>query len=266
MATSFQERPKISVNVVATEDLNKRIKQVRMDGLKKSGDSEKVFSVGLYDIDESLKYFFENVISPTVVENNEKINVPVLYGNQERWNSMKQQGYYRDGKSKLVLPLIMYKRNNISQNEQLQFPRVDDLYHISKIKWDKNNRYDNFSILSKQLSKSNKYALTSIPNYIVLTYDVILWTSYIEQLNDLAEQVLFYRNTYWGDKSKFLFRTDIDSIDSVVEISTGQERLVRSNMTLTTNGYVLPESVGSKMTTKMSISSIKLNFNGEIEQ
>ena len=42
-----------------------------------TGDSNKTFSVGIQDIDESIMYYFDNVIQPYVYQNGERISVPM---------------------------------------------------------------------------------------------------------------------------------------------------------------------------------------------
>ena len=59
----------------------------RSEQMSRKGDSYKQFSVGLEDIDESIFYYFNNVIKPFVYQNKERIAVPVIYGNPERWKS-----------------------------------------------------------------------------------------------------------------------------------------------------------------------------------
>ena len=53
------------------------------------GDDVKPFTVGIQDIDESVFYYFENVIKPFVIQNGEKISVPVIYGSPEKWKSFR---------------------------------------------------------------------------------------------------------------------------------------------------------------------------------
>jgi hypothetical protein len=76
-------------------------------------DNVKQFTLGLRDIDESIFYYFNNVIKPSVMQNNAKKNVPVLYGSPERWHSVQKEGFYRDRNGKIQLPLIMVKRDSI---------------------------------------------------------------------------------------------------------------------------------------------------------
>ena len=62
----------------------------RSEKMSRKGDSYKQFSVGLEDIDESIFYYFNNVIKPFVIQNGERIPVPVIYGNSERWNQIQK--------------------------------------------------------------------------------------------------------------------------------------------------------------------------------
>lgn len=271
MGREFTDLPKVSENIVF-EDISKRIADInlRQDDLTET-PAEKPYSVGLYDIDEALGYFLDEVLKPTVIENNQSIQVPVIYGSPERWQSMKKQGYYRDGKSKLILPLIMYRKTNISRNDAMYFPRLDQLYYVSAKKWDNKNKYDKFSVLTKKDGRTNdnwqsstdRYALTSIPNYVIISYEGVVWTSFVEQMNKLIEKITFKDNTYWGDPKKFKFRTEVESFDTAVELNTETERMVKANFTMTLYGYILPEDIDGKLTTRTALSPKKIFFDIE---
>ena len=56
----------------------------RGDKVSLRGDKVKPFSIGIKDIDESIMYYFKNVIKPFVVQNGQRIEVPVMYGAPER--------------------------------------------------------------------------------------------------------------------------------------------------------------------------------------
>ena len=83
------------------------------------GDTVKLMTVGLQDIDSSIIYYFENVIRPNIVKNGQRLPVPVIYGSPERWKSVQEDGFYRTKDGKLMLPLIMFKRNSIEKNYTL---------------------------------------------------------------------------------------------------------------------------------------------------
>ena len=57
--------------------------------------------------------YFKNIIKPNVVQNGQQIAVPVIYGSPERWKSVQADGFYRDASGRLMVPLIMFKRENI---------------------------------------------------------------------------------------------------------------------------------------------------------
>ena len=82
-------------------------------------DKVKDISIGLEDIDYAIKYYFDTIIKPSVVQDGQRIDVPVRYASPERWKSVQQDGYYRDTNGKLVLPVIMYKRDSVEKNRSL---------------------------------------------------------------------------------------------------------------------------------------------------
>lgn len=70
-------------------------------------DNVKKFSIGLRDIDETIVYYFNNVIRPSVIQNSTRKNVPIIYGSPERWAAVQKDGFYRDKNGKIQAPLIM---------------------------------------------------------------------------------------------------------------------------------------------------------------
>jgi hypothetical protein len=66
------------------------------------GDDTKTISIGLEDHDNTILYYLENVIKPTVTQNNRQIAVPIIYGSPERWKSVQADGFYRDKNGKIM--------------------------------------------------------------------------------------------------------------------------------------------------------------------
>ena len=62
----------------------------------------------------------------------------------------------------------------------------------------------------------------TFPDYVTLTYDFIIWTTYIEQMNKIVERVV-YSDAYWGDPNKMRFRTQVDSITDATEVGDGRD-------------------------------------------
>ena len=70
------------------------------------GDTVKPFTVSIQDIDEAIMYYFQNVIRPFVIQNGNRIEVPVIYGAPERWKSVQRDGYYKDKNGAIMAPLL----------------------------------------------------------------------------------------------------------------------------------------------------------------
>ena len=68
----------------------------------RSGDNIENPEVTLVDMDSSIMFYFENVIQPSVEDNEENVKVPIMYASPERWNSIKKQGFLRDKKRQII--------------------------------------------------------------------------------------------------------------------------------------------------------------------
>lgn len=215
--------------------------------LKDSDD--KVFSVGIKDIDDAVMYYFTEVLRPAVVQNNTRINVPVIYGNPENWKSIQDDGYYRDQKGKGMAPLIMFKRNSVTQNRnlgnKLDGNKAHNLQFFEK-KYSARNQYSNFAVLNNR-SPEKEYLVSITPDYVTVEYTCMIWTYFVEQMDSLIESFNFASRSYWGDPKRFLFYSNIDSFTDTISYDLGDDRLVRNSFTLTINGYLIPDTEMSKI-------------------
>ena len=223
---------------IENENLKKRINQKTV-----KDDSHQDFSVGIKDIDESIHYYFNNVIRPTVLQNGKKKKVPIIYGNQERWKAVQKDGFYRDKNGKVQAPLIMYKRTGLEKNRSLG-NKVDadspqNLVIFEK-KYSRKNFYDRFSILNNR-KEQREYQGVVIPDYVTLTYSCIIFTDYIEQNNKIIESINYASDSYWGDPNKFKFRSSIDSYETETDVAQGTDRVTKTTFSITLNGYIIPD-------------------------
>jgi len=212
-----------------------------------NGDTTKKFSIGIKDIDEAIMFYFENVLQLSVYQNNNQVAVPIIYGSPEKWKSVQRDGYYRDGAAKIMSPLIMFKRRSIEQNRALGNKLDGNKVHnvqLFKKAYSRRNIYDDFHLLQNQ-KLEDEYIVTVTPDYVTLTYECIIWTNFVEQMDKLVEAINFASNSYWGDVSRFQFLTRIDSFEDALAYETGEDRLVRTNFTLNLNGYLIPDSINA---------------------
>ena len=230
-------------------------------------DNVKNISVGLMDIDAAIMFYFNNVIKPTVVENDETIKVPLMYSNPERWNSIQKNGYLVDNKKQLLIPLIVFKRNSISKDETMSVDKIDPLnpklFRTFQSKYSKKNRYDNFSV-QQGLNKTKELYTVGVPDYVNLEYEFIVWTSYTEQMNSIIEKVIWSEGSYWGEDGKFKFRTSIDNYTDASEFTVNSERLIRTTFLVTLKGYLIPEEFNNVVTTQKALTPKRILIGDDV--
>jgi hypothetical protein len=209
------------------------------------GDTVKPFSVGIQDLDEAIMYYFQNVIRPFVMQNGNRIEVPVIYGSPERWKSTQKDGYYKDKNGAIMAPLIMFKRNSIEKNRNLgnkldaNYP---NLYGVMKKKYDTKNFYSNFGVLNNRKPEQQFYAVT-IPDYVTVTYSCMVYTYYVEQLNGIVEAINYTSDSYWGNPQRYQFKAAINSFNIVTEVPQDNVRVVRSTFDIKLYGYIIPNTL-----------------------
>lgn len=209
------------------------------------GDTTKPFSVGIQDIDEAIFYYFQNVIKPSIIQNGARLSVPVIYGSPEKWKSYQKDGYYRDQKGKIMAPLIMFKRTDITKNRQIA-NKLDannpNLFQVFTKTYSPKNAYDNFKVLNNRIPQKEYYAVI-MPDYVTVTYEVAVFTYYVEQLNKIIESMEYASDAYWGNPQNFQFKATIDSFGFQTELSQSDERVVRSTFSIKINGYIIPDTI-----------------------
>jgi hypothetical protein len=212
-------------------------------------DDTKLINVGLEDHDDAILYYLENVIKPTVTQNDRQIQVPIIYGSPERWKSIQTDGFYRDKNGKTMVPLIMFKRESFEKNRalgnKLDGNVVHNVQYFEK-QYSKRNVYDNFAVLRGQ-KQQKEYILGVIPDYITLTYKLSIYTDYVQQMNKIIEALEFASDSYWGDPEKYQFRAVITSFPTPVLLENATDRANRSEITLTLQGYIIPNSINVAM-------------------
>jgi hypothetical protein len=229
-------------------------------------DKTKQYSIGIQDLDESVFYYFQNVIKPFVYQNGTRREVPVLYGASERWNQYQKDGSYRDKNGAIMLPIIVIKRNSISKDRTVA-NKLDanqpNLYGTWSKQFSKKNFYSNFSSLNNR-KPVEKFHIVAQPDYVTLEYSCLIQTYYMEQLNKVIEACEYASDSYWGNPERFQFRAFIDSFTTATELTQGQDRLVKGEFTLRLRGYIIPDTIQKELNaTKVYNSKAKITITTE---
>lgn len=222
--------------------------------------------IGLYTIDSAILKYLQNSIKPVVTQQGKQIQVPVIYGNPERWKSAQQDGNIRDKNGMIMLPIMMLRRKSIKENK-INSPVNKYQSYTFQTKWNSRNIYDRFAALNNVIP-SQVYTTTVIPDFYDINYEAMIWTEYMEQMNTIVENVTFESNEYWGEENNYKFIVKISQVDNSTELPNNSARLVRSQFSIDVKGYILPKSAldaagKASMTSKLQYSPKKTVFTEE---
>ncbi len=219
--------------------------EYRNRGLDTKAEELSKISVSLVDIDTAIIKYMDDVIQPFVVQDELKVQVPILYANPERWKNTRKDGVLRDTRGKLQIPLIMIKRDNIRKNtlnNPINKYLERDFYSTL---WNPRNKYDRFAI-QNGINESKRYVSVMYPDFYDVQYSCMIWTEYQQQMNLLVEQISFEVENYWGENNKYKFKTSVEEYTNSVELPQRSDRIVRSEFRMTVKAYLLPEATIDK--------------------
>ena len=105
-----------------------------------------------------------------------------------------------------MTPLISLRRNNIVERDTLktlgvnQNPAGND--YVYQNKHTITNQYDRFSVL--QGTKPGKeFYVSPVPEFVDVSYEMLIWCEYTEQLNSIVEDIMPVGGFAWGTSWKF---------------------------------------------------------------
>lgn len=246
---------------VLTNRYNRGTDTKEVDGLSSP------VGIDLYTVDNAILKYLQLKIKPVVTQNGKQIQVPVIYGNPERWKSVQQDGSIRDKNGMILLPIMMLRRTNIKKNA-INNPTNKYQNYTFKTGWNSRNIYDKFAALNS-ITPSEVYHSTMVPDYYDISYETMVWTEYMEQMNKLVENISFESNEYWGEDNNYKFISKIDNYELLTELPANNARLVRSKFTIDVKAYILPsfmlDKTGNKTpTTRLVYTPKKVVFSTEI--
>ena len=198
----------------------------------------KDISIALYDVDYAIKWHLENIIQPTITEDNVVIPVPVLFSSGEKWAAVQKHGYLRDNQGKLLTPLIMLKRNAVTKRDDILDIKVLETPEARitfEKKYSSHNRYDKFSVTNGK--PTSEYYSVDVPKFVQVEYDVLCWTNNTSQLNEIVEQLIWFDGKAFGDTHKFNTYIDAPTFETIN--STGEDRIVRATLAMRTKAHIL---------------------------
>jgi hypothetical protein len=226
-------------------------------------DREYIKGVKLIDVDTTIAEYMTSIIIPDLEENGNVLKAPLIYGNAERWAGARRDGYIRDERGRIQIPLVMFKRNSIERNDLMS-----NFQEINKIstykKYSQKNKYERFSIQNGVAPVQELYEI-NVPHYVTVTYEVMIWTSFTEHMNKIVEAFQYATDRYWGKEDGYKFKVKIDSFDNQQEVGAGSERVIRTTFNMVVNAYLLPERYNEKPVVKKSRTVKRIIFGVETD-
>jgi len=240
----------------------------REKNISTRGDRTKDVSIGLIDIDTAIIKYIEEKIKPSIIQDGERIKVPVMYGFPERWQTIQEKGYLREHSGRMLSPIIVFKRDSLEANRNIS-TKIDANnprnFHVFAQNYTKANQYDNFSAVTNR-QPVKEFRLIVVPEYCTLRYSAVIFTNHLEQNNKVIEAFQYAANTYWGEENRFLFRSNISTFNTSTEYSAGDDRTTRTNFEIVLNGYTIPDTVNRDISyPKKFYSKSQIIFNLETD-
>lgn len=232
------------------KDVIDRSTQVRRDN-----DTVGNFSINISDIDEVVVDHLHS-LDITVTDNGNKVKVPILYANPERWKAIKNDGYLRDANGKIQLPVLVFSRSGMDHdaaymtfNRHLTYPIL--------LKYSQKNRYTKFNILNKNKARVGEIYNIRMPDHMTFNYSFMVWTEKNEQMNDIIQTINFSLNDYWFSKKGARFRVSSEPYTHTTEVGQDDNRYALTEFSITLRGYILPNVIDATQVTTQKQFSIK---------
>lgn len=243
-----------------SEDSINRAYETRRDN-----DTFRTPAITLYDIDYAIMYYLKNEINCQIEQNEEIIDVPIVYASAEIWSQLQGKGYLRDKQGKMLAPYGVIRRMSMSEDDRIKKLDVNiaplgSNIHITP-------KYRNFeNIRDKHRSTQNsnfsdEYYISVMPEFYRIEYELTFFTYYIEQMNKIVQDIIPTSNFVWGDSYKF--RTLVGDVSFEDINPSNSERLVKCSMPLTVDGRLQSEFELRKSTIQKAYSIKRVVFRTE---
>jgi hypothetical protein len=260
-----------------------------------SSDSDFIPSLKIEDVDRAFFELFQSSLPlfyrSSKNSDGEQKRIPVIFSTGERFAIATKKEPVRDKNGALILPLISITRSGISQenskgggindrqNELIikrKISKEDPLYQSTQ-KTSNDFFESSGRVFYPRLEKGiYETIVIPMPKYFTLSYEVTIWTQYLQQMNDVMQVMMgsylqpgarnikidtkqgYWLVAYFGDEV---------SQDSNVSDFSDSERLLKASFTASVPAYlILPEFPGSMKPIKKFISAPEITFNSVPKQ
>jgi len=212
----------------------------RANEVRRDNDIIRTPKITIEDIDFAIFSYIRDVIRPQIKENGQMIDVPVMWANGEKWAQVQARGFMRDRKGKVMTPVFSIRRTNLVERDELKALGVnqnpDSNNYVFENKYTKNNRYSRLSVL-QNTSRGRELYISTVPEFVNVSYEFVIWTEYTEQLNAVIEQIVPTNGFAYG--TTFKFPTYLRDVSIETTNVAGEDRVVRATLPAEVKGTLL---------------------------
>jgi hypothetical protein len=244
-------------------NLNRDINRARE--VRRDDDTFRTPAISIYDVDYAIMYYLKNVIDLQVEQNESMVDVPIVYASAEIWSQIQGRGYLRDKQGKILAPYGVIKRTSMSEDDR--FRKLDVNYPVEGSNLLIRPKERNFENIRDQHSKttnskfSDEFYISVMPEFYKVEYELVFFSYYIEQMNNIVQNIIPASNFVWGDSYKF--RTYVGDITFDNINPSNSERLVKSIIPLTVDARLQSEYELRKSTIRKAYSVKRIVFRTE---
>lgn len=237
----------------------------RAHEVKRDNDIYKTPAISIYDVDFAIIDYLKNTIDLSVEENSRVVPVPIVYASAEIWSQIRGKGYMRDKNNKLLTPYGVIRRLSMSEDQRFKKLDVNVAPEASNLIIRRKERnFENIRDLHSKTLNSNfadQFYVSVMPEFYKVEYELILYTSLIEQMNKIVMDILVTSNFMWGDTTKF--RTLVGDVSFDTINPSNSERIVKATMPLTVDARLMNEYELRKSTVQKAYSIKRVVFRNE---
>ncbi len=258
MATNFPEIPPFENGSLSDE-------RNIANNIRRDDDTVKFPEVTLYDIDYAITYHLTENLKLRVTENDTYITVPVLYADGEKWAQFRTHGYLRDKAGKIMHPLITLRRTSVDKDDRLPMPDMNKYKGMVKFfpYIQSYERYDRYGAQTLRKPSLESY-MVPMANFIRVSYELIILTRTMAQLNSLTQQIMSVSDHMWGDFHTF--RTVATNAQNNISNNTGEDRIVTATIQLQVDGFLMDEYEYQEKTMQKQFSLKTIRVLNEQEE
>lgn len=222
-----------------------------------TSDVDKIYSLGLTDIDNSIINHIKSKIVVGVTSNDKQLTVPVVYADPEIAATISATGIIRDASGQVMYPVVAIGRTEIEKQRsignKLDANSSRNLIYYQQ-RFTKENSYNKFDLLRNRLPVA-KYNVIAVPDYVKVTYECFVYTDYVTTNNIIIQNFMYASDSYWGDVPN-RYNTIVSNIPTSTDLSNENGgRVILSQFTLTVFGFLLPDSIIRHLSSPMQTFS-----------